>query len=122
MTIIFVEDFFEMKKTHLLKDTHKHTIININYCNATRMMQNILQILGILCFKIIVYIKYKFKFFLVLKFLAGRWSVGRWSVHLVGGRLVSGQWSVVCWSVGSWSVEGGLLVGGFKKTPLIRHP
>ena len=44
-------------------------------------------------FKVIVYVKYEFKFFLVFKFLTGRWSVGRWSVHLIGGRLVG--WSVV---------------------------
>ena len=41
-------------------------------------------------FKVIGYVKYEFKFFLVLKFLTGRWSVGRWPVHLVGGRLVGG--------------------------------
>ena len=46
--------------------------------------------------------KYEFKFFLVLKFLAGRWSVGRWKVHLVGGLLLNGQFSVVGWSVGRW--------------------
>ena len=65
-------------------------------------------------FKVIVYVKYEFKFFLVLKFLTGRWSV-----HLVGGRLVSGWWSVVGWSVSRWSVVGGRLVGGFKDTPLL---
>ena len=43
-------------------------------------------------FKVIVYVKYEFRLFLVLKFLTGRWSVGWWSV---------GRWSVV---------------GGFKKT------
>ena len=37
-------------------------------------------------FKIIGYVKYEFKFFLVLKFHTGRWSVGRCSV----GRLVGG--------------------------------
>ena len=37
-------------------------------------------------FKIIGYVKYEFRFFLVLKFLIGRGSVGRWSV----GRLVGG--------------------------------
>ena len=41
-------------------------------------------------FKAIVYIKYEFKNFLVLKFLTGWWSVDRWSVHLVNGRLVGG--------------------------------
>ena len=55
-------------------------------------------------FKIIGYVKYEFKFFLVLKFLTGRWSVG-WCV-----------WSVVGWSVGRWSVAGGRLVDGFKET------
>ena len=43
-------------------------------------------------FKIIGYVNYESKFFLVLKFLTGRWSVGRRSVHLVGGRLVGGLW------------------------------
>ena len=41
-------------------------------------------------YKVIVYVKYEFKFFLVLKFLTGRWSVSWWSVHLVGGRLFCG--------------------------------
>ena len=45
-------------------------------------------------FSIIGYVKYEFKFFLVLKFLASRWSVGRWSVHLVGA---FGRWSVGRW-------------------------
>ena len=45
-------------------------------------------------FKVIDYVKYEFKFFLVLKFFIVRWSVGRCSVHLVGGRLVGGRWSV----------------------------
>ena len=45
-------------------------------------------------FKIIGYIKYEFKFFLVLKFLTGRWLVGRWSVHLVGWSMVGGRWVV----------------------------
>ena len=39
-------------------------------------------------FKVIGCVKYEFKFFLVFKFLTGRWSVGWWSMHLVGGRLV----------------------------------
>ena len=48
-------------------------------------------------FKIIGYVKYVFKFFLVLVFLIGRWPVGRWSVLLVDGRwsvgrLVGGLW------------------------------
>ena len=47
-----------------------------------------------LCFKTILYVKYEFKFFLVLKFLTGWRSVGRWSAHLVGGRLVGGRWLV----------------------------
>ena len=38
--------------------------------------------------KVIDYVKYEFKFFLVLKFLTGWWSVGRWSF----GRLVGGLW------------------------------
>ena len=59
-------------------------------------------------FKIIGYIKYEFKSFLVLKFLTGRWLVGRWSVHLVGGRLVGGRRSLGC------------LVGGFKETPCLQ--
>ena len=74
-------------------------------------------------FKLIVYVKYEFKFFLVLKFLTGQCSVGRWSVHLVGGRLIGGRWSVVgcrwsvvAWSVGRWPVVGGRLVGGFKES------
>ena len=54
--------------------------------------------------EVIVYVKYEFKFFLVLKFLIGRWSVDRWLVHLVGGR----------WSVGGWSVVGGWLVVSFN--------
>ena len=57
-------------------------------------------------FKVIVYVKYEFKFFLVFKFLTGRWSVGRWSVHLIGGRLAGDRWSV------------GRLVGDFKETQL----
>ena len=39
-------------------------------------------------FKVIGYVKYKFTFFLVHKFFAGRWSVGQWSVKVVGGQLV----------------------------------
>ena len=39
-------------------------------------------------FKVIVYVKYEFNFFLVPKFLTGRWLVGWCSVHLVGGWLV----------------------------------
>ena len=46
-------------------------------------------------FKVIVYVQYEFKIFLVLKCLTGWWSVDHWSVHLVGGRLVvGGRWSV----------------------------
>ena len=41
-------------------------------------------------FKVTVYVKYEFKFFLVLKFLTGRWLFSQWLVHLVGGRLVGG--------------------------------
>ena len=67
-------------------------------------------------FKLIVYVKYEFKFFLVLKFLTGGCSVGRWSVHLVSGRLIGGQWSMVGCSVGRWPVVGGRLVGGVKGT------
>ena len=63
-------------------------------------------------FNAIGYVKYEFRFFLVLKFLTGRWSV-----RLFGGRLVGGRWSVVGWSVGRWSVVDGQLVGGFKETP-----
>ena len=70
-------------------------------------------------FKVIVYFKYEFNFFLVLKFLTGRWSPDRWSVHLVSGPLVGGRWSVVGWSVDKWSAVGGRLVGGFKETQLI---
>ena len=62
-------------------------------------------------FKVIGYVKYEFKFFLILKFLKS-W----WSVHLVGGRLVGGWWSVVGWWVGRWPVVGSRLVGGFKET------
>ena len=47
-------------------------------------------------FKVISYVKYEFKFSLVLKFLTGWWSV-------VGGRLVGG-WCI--WSVVGWSVVG----------------
>ena len=67
----------------MLKSTHKH-----NYCvnNAEHDFKNSV-------FKVISYVKYEFNFFLVLKFLTGRWSVGQWSVHVVGGRLVG--WSVV---------------------------
>ena len=43
-------------------------------------------------FNAIGYAKYEFRFFLVLKFLTGRWSVrlfgGRWS----DGRVVGGRW------------------------------
>ena len=39
-------------------------------------------------FKVTGYVNYEFNFFLVLKFLSGRWSVGQWSVHGVGARLV----------------------------------
>ena len=53
-------------------------------------------------FKVIVYVKYELKFFLVFKFLTGRWSV-----HFVGGRLVGSRWLVVGWSVNRWSVECG---------------
>ena len=42
-------------------------------------------------FKVIVYLKYEFKFFTVLKFLIGRWLVGWWSVHLFDGQLVGGR-------------------------------
>ena len=38
-------------------------------------------------FNAIGYVKYEFRFFLVLKFLTGRWSV-----RLFGGRLVGGRW------------------------------
>ena len=38
--------------------------------------------------KVIVYVKYEFSLFLVLKLLTGQWSVGQWPVHLVGGWLV----------------------------------
>ena len=55
-------------------------------------------------FNVIGYVKYKFKFFLVLRFLTSRWSVGPRSVHLVGWSVIGGQWSV------------GRLVGGFKET------
>ena len=55
-------------------------------------------------FKVIGYVKYEFQFFLVLKFLTGRWSVGRWSV--AGGQLVG--WKMIC--------VGSRLVGGFKQT------
>ena len=53
-------------------------------------------------FKVIVYVKYEFKFFLVLKFLTG------W--------LLVGRWLVVGWLFSRWPVVGGRLVGGFKKT------
>ena len=48
-------------------------------------------------FKVTGYVKYKFKFFLVLKFLTGRWSVGRciWSV-------VGNWWSVNTLAGGLW--------------------
>ena len=59
-------------------------------------MQNMIKNIRILCFKIAVYVKYKCKIFLVLKFL------------LVASRLVSGQWI--------YSVVGGRLVGSFKET------
>ena len=48
-------------------------------------------------FKVIVYVKYEFKFFLVPKFLTGWWSVD-WCIWLVIGWLV-GRWLVVGWSV-----------------------
>ena len=40
-------------------------------------------------FKVIGYVKYELKCFLVLKFFY--WSVGRWSVHLVRSWLIGGQ-------------------------------
>ena len=45
-------------------------------------------------FKAVVYVEYEFTYFLVFKFL-----IGRWSVQLVVGRLVSDRWSVVGWSL-----------------------
>ena len=39
-------------------------------------------------FKVAVYVKYEFKYFLVLKFLTGRLVGGRWLI----GRLVGGWW------------------------------
>ena len=56
-------------------------------------------------FKVIGHVKDEFRFFMLLKFLTGRWLV-----HLVGGRLVGGRWSV-----GRWLMVGGRLVGGFKE-------
>ena len=50
--------------------------------------------------KVVGYVKYEFKFFLIFKFLTGWCSVGRWSLHLVGGQLVGGR------------LVGGRLVGG----------
>ena len=60
-------------------------------------------------FKVIGYVKYEFKFSLVLRFLTGRWTVGGWSVNLFGarlvgarclvGRLIGGLCHVVGWSV-----------------------
>ena len=67
-------------------------------------------------FKVKGYVKYKFKFFLVHKFLAGRWLVGQWSVKVVGG-----QWSVVGCSVGRWSVVSDRLVDGFKEARITRR-
>ena len=65
------------------------------YCKAW------LQILCILCLKVIVYVEHIFKIFVVLKFLTDCWSVGRWWVHLVGGHFrademdfkVEGPWN-----------------------------
>ena len=59
-------------------------------------------------FKVIGYVKYEFRFSLILKFLTGWWSVVWCSV---------GRWSVISWSVGRWFVLrgrlfGDLLVGG----------
>ena len=51
-------------------------------------------------FKVIAYVKYEFKFLLVLRFLTGP--------------LVGGLW-LVGWSVGRWSVVGGRLVSGLKE-------
>ena len=51
-------------------------------------------------FKVIVYAKYEFKFFQVLKFLTGPWSVRLLAVGWLVGQLIGGQ-----------------LVGGFKETP-----
>ena len=62
-------------------------------------------------FKVIGYVKYKFTFFLVHKFFAGRWSV----------KVVGGQWSVVGWSVGRWSVVSGRLVDCFKEARTTRR-
>ena len=59
-------------------------------------------------FKVISYVKYEFKFFLVLKFHTDWWLVGRQLVHVVGG-----------WLVGRCSVVGGRLVGGFKEIPFM---
>ena len=79
-------------------------------------MQNMIANVCILFFKIVVYIKCTFKFFLVVEFLTGRWSVGRWSQHLIGGRLVDDRWLMDGWLIGMWLVVSSQLVRGFKKT------
>ena len=51
-------------------------------------------------FKVVVYVKHEFNFFLFHKFLAGRWSVidwsvGRWSVVILGWSAVLREPSIV---------------------------
>ena len=65
--------------------------------------------------KVIVFVRYEFRFFQVLKFLTVWWSVG-WLVVGAYGWWLVGWWLVVGWSVVRWSVVGGQLVGGFKET------
>ena len=57
-------------------------------------------------FKVIGYVKYEFRLFLVLKFLL----VSR---RLVGGRCI---WSVVGWSVVGWSGSRSSVGRWFKET------
>ena len=62
-------------------------------------------------FKVVVHVKYEFKFSLVLIFL----TVSGWLVSFRCIWLVV-SWSVVGWSVGKWSMVCGWSVGGFKES------
>ena len=73
------------------KKTHKHTTIFPKQLMCVRDVEHDFKYS---VFKTVVYVEYEFTFFLVFKFL-----IGRWSEQLVGGRLVSDRWSVVGWPI-----------------------
>ena len=66
------------------------------------MIQNVIANTLYFMFKIVVYLKYNFKFFF--------WSS---NFLLINGRL---DGDLHIWSVACWSVVGDLLVDSFKKT------